>query len=73
VKADGRVQELDRSGGGSYLSSSDPRLHFGLGKAADVEQVEVFWPAGRYQKLEHVKVDQTLRLVEPDQPRKTQQ
>jgi hypothetical protein len=36
-----------RFGGGSYQSSGDPRLHFGLGEAASVESVEVRWPSGR--------------------------
>lgn len=65
VKTGGGIQELERTGGGSYLSSPDPRLHFGLGKATSVEQLEVFWPNGAHQRLEDVRVDQIMRLTEP--------
>lgn len=65
VKTGGGIQELERTGGGSYLSSPDPRLHFGLGKATSVEQIEVFWPNGAHERLVNVKVDQILRLTEP--------
>jgi hypothetical protein len=67
LKTGGGTQELERIGGGSYLSSSDPRLHFGLGKATRVEQLEVFWPSGAYEKLKDLKVDQIIRLTEPRQ------
>jgi hypothetical protein len=33
--------------GGSYLSSSDPRIHFGIGKATKVDRVTVKWPDGK--------------------------
>ena len=33
-------------GGGSYLSASDPRVHFGLGDASRVDRLEVRWPSG---------------------------
>jgi hypothetical protein len=65
VKTSGGVQERERTGGGSYLSSPDPRLHFGLGKASSVDQLEVFWPNGARQRLEHVKANQILKLTEP--------
>ncbi len=34
----------------SYLSASDPRAHFGLGGAKDVDRVEVFWPSGKPER-----------------------
>ena len=37
--------------GGSYLSQSDFRLHFGLGSHESVDKVEVLWPDGRVEKL----------------------
>jgi hypothetical protein len=46
VVAGGRRLVAWRTGGGSFQSASDPRLHFGLGGAARVEAVEVFWPSG---------------------------
>jgi tetratricopeptide (TPR) repeat protein len=46
VVAGRRRQVAQRWGGGSYQSSSDPRLHFGLGGNDRVETVEVRWPSG---------------------------
>ena len=49
----------------SYLSSSDVRLHIGLGRATIVKRIEILWPSGTRQVLENVKVDQVLRIEEP--------
>ena len=38
--------ERDINPGTSYLSSSDPRAHFGIGKAEKVDKIEVLWPDG---------------------------
>lgn len=46
-----------------YLGQGDPRLHFGLGKAAQADSVEIRWPDGAVQKLENVKANQFLKLV----------
>jgi hypothetical protein len=48
---------------GSYLSSSDKRLHFGLGefRAADIE---IRWPSGIHQALRGVKADQFIVIEE---------
>ena len=51
ISAGGLRQMRDVKSGGSYLSSSDPRLHFGLGKAAAIDQMEVRWPSGLHQKF----------------------
>ena len=50
---------------GSYLSSSDKRVHFGLGSEAAAQSVEVHWPSGGQQKLSNVRADQTLQIDEP--------
>jgi hypothetical protein len=50
-----------RSGGG-YLSQSDLRLHFGLGSAQVIDQVEVLWQGGSTQKFDHVAVDSFYTL-----------
>ena len=52
---------------GSYLSSSDKRLHFGLG-AAEKAKVEVIWPSGIHQTLNDVHADQFLEVREPEKP-----
>jgi len=50
---------------GSYISSSDKRLHFGLG-AVEIAKVEIHWPSGAHQVLEGVKADQFLEVREPE-------
>ncbi len=50
---------------GSYLSSSDKRLHFGLG-AAEHAKVEVVWPSGIHQTVNDVHADQFLEIREPE-------
>jgi len=51
--------------GSSYISQEDKRLHFGLGKAAQVDSLEVAWPDGRTTKVENVKANQILELQQP--------
>jgi hypothetical protein len=50
---------------GSYQSSSDKRVHFGLGKETVVSRIEIRWPSGIIQVLKDVKADQLLRIDEP--------
>jgi enediyne biosynthesis protein E4 len=50
---------------GSYLSSSDKRLHFGLGTDAKAQKVEIHWPSGIVQVLKDIPGDQMLRVDEP--------
>lgn len=49
----------------SYLSSSDKRLHFGLGSSMSASSVEIHWPSGIVQTLKDVKGGQYLRVDEP--------
>lgn len=51
VKAGGRIQIREVRAGSGYQSSSDPRLHFGLGSAVSAEEVSVIWPNGNRQIL----------------------
>ncbi|HSD65622.1 MAG TPA: ASPIC/UnbV domain-containing protein, partial [Vicinamibacteria bacterium] len=48
-----------------FMSSSDKRLHFGLGGDSAVRSIEIRWPSGKTQTLENVRVDQRLRVEEP--------
>ena len=48
-----------------YLSSSDRRVHFGLGPASLAERVQITWPGGRRQVLENVAADRILKVREP--------
>ncbi len=47
-----------------YSTASDRRVHFGLGAAAVVDKLEILWPSGIHQTLEHVKADQILKVRE---------
>jgi hypothetical protein len=46
--------------GGSYLSASDPRVHFGLGEISELEEVQVRWPRGKSTLLKAVPADQEI-------------
>ena len=47
---------------GSYLSASDARVHFGLGKVAALEAVEVYWLNGDREVWRDIKVDSSVTL-----------
>ena len=66
VTAGGRDRVASRFGGGSYLSASDPRLHFGLGAERRVDRVEVRWPSGRRDTYEGLTAGTGYRLWEGD-------
>jgi hypothetical protein len=65
VAESGSEQFAFVSTAGSYLSASDPRVHFGLGKSRKANFIEIRWPSGIVQKLESIPADQILRVVEP--------
>ncbi|MGH9343279.1 MAG: CRTAC1 family protein [Terriglobia bacterium] len=48
-----------------YAGSSDPRVHFGLGKETFVNTLEIRWPSGARQELHDIMADQILKVVEP--------
>lgn len=50
---------------GSYLSANDKRAHFGLGSATEATAIEIRWPSGIRQTLEHVKGDRLVPIEEP--------
>src|SRR5713101_4906138 len=50
---------------GSYLSSGDKRVHFGLGSETVVEQIEIRWPSGIRQTLKDIRGDKILQVQEP--------
>jgi hypothetical protein len=57
-------QRGDVVSGGSYGSSSDPRIHFGLGKATAVDSIEIHWPSGTIQRILSPKIDCILEVEE---------
>jgi len=62
VRAGGAVHVREVSAASSYLSSSDPRAHFGLGETARADEVEVRWPDGRVERHRDLPADRAWRL-----------
>jgi len=60
----GSVQFNQVTTAGSYASSSDKRVHFGLGRDKVVKEITLRWPSGTVQTLHNVKADQILRVTE---------
>ena len=67
VAAEDLIQWKQVRSGSSYLSSSDLRLHFGLGSRDLVEKVVVKWPSGIVQEVEGVSANQHLVIEEKAQ------
>ena len=63
VVSGGMSQFREIAGGGSYLSQSDLRVNFGLGKAKRAENIEITWPSGQRQMFHDVEADK-FYLVE---------
>jgi enediyne biosynthesis protein E4 len=57
-------QRADVFSGGSYGSSSDPRVHFGLGSAMKIDKIEIQWPSGSKQEIAVPSVDRIFTVVE---------
>jgi hypothetical protein len=66
VLRDGRRLRREARAGSSYLSSEDPRCHFGLGAADEVAEVVVRWPGGAETRLRDVAADQVLVVEAPE-------
>jgi len=49
---------------GSYLSSSDKRVHFGMGSESIAQTIEIRWPSGIVQTLKNIRADQILQVDE---------
>jgi enediyne biosynthesis protein E4 len=64
LKAAGIRHRDDVLSGGSYLSSNDMRVHFGLGDATSVEAVEIHWPSGKVQNIKLPSVDRIFVVEE---------
>ena len=65
ITPDGREQYAVVSTASSYLSASDKRVHFGLGRESLARSLEIDWPGGAIQKLSDVKADRILKVMEP--------
>ena len=64
ITVGGAIQIREIAGGGSYLSQSDLRANFGLGKSATIDLVEVTWPGGGKQSFRNVAADRFYQITE---------
>ncbi len=64
VSTGGLKQIEELHGCESYLSHSDWRLHFGLGKATMADEITIQWPSGKSEKLTKVKANQVVKVTE---------
>ena len=51
---------------GGYLAQSSRTLHFGLGKRAAIDRIEIEWPSGTRQVIENPTINQLHNVIEPD-------
>jgi enediyne biosynthesis protein E4 len=73
LTAGGVRHRADVISGGSFASSNDFRLHFGLGLTEKIDNVEIHWPSGHVDHLSLPAVDRYFTVVEekgvvPDRP-----
>jgi hypothetical protein len=64
LSSSGMVQVDQAKGGTSYMSASDPRIHFGLGKRTKIDSLTITWPSGQVDKLANVPVDSIIAVKE---------
>ncbi len=62
--SEGFVEVEQAKGGMGYMSSSDPRIHFGLGKRTKIESLEITWPSGQVDKLKDVPINKIIAVKE---------
>ncbi len=63
LQAGGRSRIRRATTGGSYLSASDPRVHFGLGELSSVDFIEVRYPGGKRFRMASPAVDQEVTAL----------
>ncbi|HSM76812.1 MAG TPA: CRTAC1 family protein [Bryobacteraceae bacterium] len=63
--ADGVVQYNHVTTSTGYASSSDPRVHFGLGASGSAKEIQILWPSGIVQTLRNAAGDRVLEITEP--------
>jgi hypothetical protein len=67
-----KMTQIDEvHGGGSYNSTDDTRLHFGLGSEGTINRIEVLWPSGLRQEFSRIQADAIYEIKEGEPIRKT--
>ena len=64
LTSQGFVHIEQAKGGTSYMSASDPRIHFGLGKRTTIDSLEITWPSGQVDRLTNLSIDQIIAVKE---------
>ena len=64
LTSEGLVRTEQAKGGTSYMSASDPRIHFGLGKRTKIDSLAITWPSGQVDTLTGVAADQIIAVKE---------
>ncbi len=64
LTANGMTQRNDVISGGSYISNNDMRLHFGIGRAKQVDKLEVRWPDGTNENISLPGINRVFTIVE---------
>ncbi len=64
IVAGGMTQTDEIHSGGSYLSQSDLRVHFGLGKATKIDSLEIRWPSGKVETIKDLDADKFYSVLE---------
>jgi hypothetical protein len=64
LAANGMTQRNDVISGGSYISNNDMRLHFGIGKAKQVDKLEIRWPDGTKENISLPGINRVFSIVE---------
>jgi hypothetical protein len=64
LTSEGSIEVRQSEGGSSYMSASDPRIHFGLGKRNSIESLVITWPSGHVDTLAKLPVDSIVAIKE---------
>jgi hypothetical protein len=64
LTSEGVVQVDQAKGGTSYMSASDPRIHFGLGRRSKIDSLVITWPSGAVDKITNVAADSIIAVKE---------
>ncbi len=64
LTSEGFTQVKQSKGGMSYMSASDPRIHFGLAKRKTIESLQITWPSGQVDNLSKVPTNQIITVKE---------
>ncbi len=64
LTAGGVTQTDEVHSGGSYLSQSDQRVHFGLGDTTRIDSLEIHWPSGKVETMQNLDADHFYSILE---------